>query len=49
MVPRAGELFIILLAVVTTVVFYRLPALGDALGRLVGGRSKRKDKPSSGG
>jgi hypothetical protein len=40
-IPRAGELFIILLAVTMTLAFYRLPAVGDALGRLVG----RKPKP----
>ena len=45
MIPRAGELFIILLAVAATLAFYRLPMVGDALGRLFARRAKSPTEP----
>ncbi len=44
MIPRAGELFVILLAVGVTLLFYRLPAIGDALGRWFGRRKPEAKK-----
>ena len=46
MIPRSGELFLIILAVATTLSFYRLPAVGDALGRWFGGKRKAPNEPS---
>ena len=46
MIPRASELLLILLAVGLILTFYRLPAIGDALGRLL---FKKKTKSSARG
>jgi hypothetical protein len=46
MIPRSGELFVILLAVVAVLAFYRLPAVGDALGRWFVGKRQLPPGPT---
>ncbi len=40
MIPRAGEILLLVLAVGMVLAFYRLPAVGDWLGRVFRGKKK---------